>query len=406
VVARLIAQSPLATVPERSLAASRTLNEVLPLSNSAPDPDQLNYTCACKTSFVPNPYEFDLSCEPADTEVVSGSVSLSGFASVDAFTNAHKIAFANSIASILDGVSAGQISIRPTLADAVAGLSMGFRRMGDNRRLGTLNIDFRITGILTNETAEAIGTVLTGESPFDFTQLLSFNFGKQSLPEYTGTVSNIAASFFLSILPRAGQHVGEAFTEDTITEHDSLNLTKEEFMQGDAFPDSTEAPEATTTNTKVKLTVGNGLNISSAGTGYSVGDTVHVGGDSAEGWHKVAKLKVTDVDQNGGIAAVEIADSGLFTGGDVRGDYDLVPAPDAAAMELMSHTASAKHPTAGKKVRYGYSTLVVVPIVLIAAVGAVIGIRMRLAASAQTADAVQSGTKTASIALTPATAHL
>jgi hypothetical protein len=80
-----------------------------------------------------------------------------------------------------------------------------------------------------------------------------------------------------------------------------------------------------------------------AGSGYSVGEQVSVGGD-VEGWEVPAVMQVTEVDENGGVIGVGLIEAGDFNGEDGSGQYNLDP---KSASLLLQALAQSKEPSAG-----------------------------------------------------------
>jgi hypothetical protein len=84
-----------------------------------------------------------------------------------------------------------------------------------------------------------------------------------------------------------------------------------------------------------------------AGSGYSVGERVSVGG-GVEGWEVPAEMSVTAVDENGGVIGVGLITAGDFNGEqtnkDGSGQYNLDP--ESASLLLQALTRS-KEPSAG-----------------------------------------------------------
>jgi hypothetical protein len=111
------------------------------------------------------------------------------------------------------------------------------------------------------------------------------------------------------------------------------------------LPPTEAATEAAANPVLQQLVTGGGLNqlIGDAGTGYSVGDHLHVG-TAESGWTTPATIEVTAVDEAGGVTGVALVDGGVFTGEDVSGHYNLSPAQ--ATLLMKSRESTVKNQTA------------------------------------------------------------
>jgi len=123
---------------------------------------------------------------------VHGSVSLSGFASADEFTDSHKRAFASAVGSTL-GVSADQVSVSASFHTMSARRRMLKAGSTSSTSTSTLKVSYVVTG-LTAEAASTASTIMATTAAPTFASTLSSAMVSENLPAYSGTVSSITST--------------------------------------------------------------------------------------------------------------------------------------------------------------------------------------------------------------------